>query len=107
MKSMKYEWVAANCDSQRVSHSSTAQNADELNCRVRDGYGWNLVALAAETDHRNRTSVKSKSVPKSNQCEIQIGAYHLTLSQAFSILIVCMCNPVRAWTHDSGSQCFV
>ena len=58
---MKYEWVAANHNSQRVSHSSTARNADELNYRVRDGYGWNLVAMAAETDHRNRTSVKPLS----------------------------------------------
>ena len=42
-----YEWVAANGGSQRVSHSSTAPNADELNFRVRDGYGWFLVAMAA------------------------------------------------------------
>ena len=42
-----YEWVAANGGSQRVSHSSTTSNADELNFRVRDGYGWNLVAMAA------------------------------------------------------------
>ena len=62
-----YEWVAANHNSQRVAHSSTARNADELNCRVRDGYGWNLVALAAETDQRSRTVV------------LQIGAYHRTI----------------------------
>ena len=43
----QYEWVAANGGSQRVSHSSTTPNADELNFRVRDGYGWNLVAMAA------------------------------------------------------------
>ena len=40
---------AANDNSQRVSHSSTASNAGELNFRVRDGYGWNLAAMAAVT----------------------------------------------------------
>ena len=38
---------AANWISQRIAHSSTDQNAGELNFRVRDGYGWNLTALAA------------------------------------------------------------
>ena len=79
---MKYEWVAANHGSQRVSHSSTAWNADELNFRVRDGYGWNLVAMAAETDHRNRTSVKPLSA--------------FLPPHEMIVVIACACNPVRA-----------
>ena len=69
---MKYEWVAANHNSQRVSHSSTAWDADELNYRVRDGYGWNLVAMAAETDYQNRTGILPDHCRQS---------YHLTLYQ--------------------------
>ncbi len=38
---------AANQDSQRVAHSSTARYAGGLNVRVRDGYGCLPAALAA------------------------------------------------------------
>ena len=38
---------AANRISQRLSYSSTRRNAGGLNCRVRDGYGWNPAAMAA------------------------------------------------------------
>lgn len=41
------EGVAAFASSQELAYLSTVANVRELNCRVRNGSGWNLSALAA------------------------------------------------------------
>ena len=43
----KRKGVAALTSSRELAYLSTVVNARELNCRVRNGSGWNLSAMAA------------------------------------------------------------